>query len=185
MPDSFIPLHRLMVETMTTSVQPSQDKWFDKIPAHIRYPGMILFFLLGSVLAQMILLNSALSDGGAQVEPDYYQRSVEWDSEKDALLRAQSLGEGLTLMDTPDGFEFKAMNAQNQPITLAEGEVVLSRPHLSEDVATYALKDLPRGEHQGLKIPRHASETPGLWDITFSFKDAQGNSYLKTFRREW
>lgn len=162
--------------------------FYERIPPHVRYPGMILFFLIGSVCAQMILLRSAISDGGAQVEKDYYQRAIGWEEEQRARhLAAEEELVDIQLVDSPRGLELTLFKTSgHEPIEVDHGSIVLRRPHLSEDVAHYHIKDLIDPTRPGiLTIPRHAASTPGLWDIVLSMEDTRGNRYLKSFRREW
>ena len=161
---------------------------YERIPAHVRYPGMILSLLVGSVCAQMILLRSALSDGGAQVEENYYHRALGWEEEQRARrLAAQDELVDIRLEESPRGLELSLLKTITQdPIAISQGSLTLRRPHLSEDVARYELRELLDPERPGvLLIPRHATSTPGLWDVVLSMEDTTGNRYLKSFRREW
>lgn len=175
--------------TPAQSPAPSSSlPFYERVPAHVRYPGMILFFLIGSVCAQMILLRSALSDGGAQVEKDYYQRALGWEEEQRARQRAtRDEFVDIHLTESARGLELSLFKTLDQkPIAIAHGSLALRRPHLSEDVARYELSELLDSTRPGiLIIPRHAAHTPGLWDIVLSMEDTRGNRYLKSFRREW
>lgn len=62
-----------------------------RIPPQILYPGMVIAILLMSVAAHVVLITKASSDGGAQVVPDYYEKSINWDSEQ---ARAAALRDG-------------------------------------------------------------------------------------------
>lgn len=50
-----------------------------RIPPQFLYPGIVIGILLLSVVAHIILIVEASSDGGAQVVPDYYEKSLQWD----------------------------------------------------------------------------------------------------------
>lgn len=54
-------------------------KFVREIPPHIFYPGMVVGILLMSVVAHVVLLVMASSDGGPQVVPDYYEKAANWD----------------------------------------------------------------------------------------------------------
>ncbi len=146
---------------------------------------MILFFLVGSVCAQMTLLHSALSDGGAQVEPHYYDRAVSWEDEQAARARIDTLHYSVVLHDKPDAMELELLDASGGPIQFVSGEVVLSRPHLSDSSLTHELDTLPSARPGHVNIERPKAASPGLWDITVSFEDRQGREFLRTFRRQW
>lgn len=177
--------------TKNTSPESSQTTpipFYERVPAHVRYPGMILFFLIGSVCAQMILLRAAISDGGAQIEKNYYQRAVSWEDEQHARqFAAQDDVVDIHLVHAAEGIQITLFKAPSrEPIEVSRGEIVLRRPHLSEDVARYDLEALIDPAHPGiLTIPHHAAHTPGLWDIVLSMTDTRGNHYLKSFREEW
>lgn len=62
-----------------------------RIPPQILYPGMVIAILSMSVIAHVILIVNASSDGGAQVVPDYYEKAVNWDAEQ---ARAAAIRDG-------------------------------------------------------------------------------------------
>ena len=62
-----------------------------RIPPQILYPGMVIGILSMSVIAHIILIVNAASDGGAQVVPDYYEKAVNWDAEQ---ARAAAIRDG-------------------------------------------------------------------------------------------
>lgn len=55
-------------------------KFFREIPPHILYPGMVIGILLMSVVAQVVMLVKASSDGGPHVVPNYYEKAANWDA---------------------------------------------------------------------------------------------------------
>jgi nitrogen fixation protein FixH len=172
---------------MATSPTPSTTppRGLDRIPAHILYPGMVVMLLVGSVCAQMILLSSAISDGGAQVEPHYYDRAVDWEDEQSARARIDDLGYTFALHDTPEVLELELQDAARQPLKWASGTLTLTRPHLSQSIVEHDLSTLPSTSSGRLQIARPHIAQHGLWDVTVRVKDEQGRVFLRTFRRQW
>ena len=61
------------------------------IPPQFLYPGMVVSILMMSVIAHVVLVYKATSDGGAQAVPDYYEKAINWDEEQ---ARAAALRDG-------------------------------------------------------------------------------------------
>ena len=78
--------------------------FLDRIPAHIRYPGLVMFFLGGSIVGQVFLFRAAFSNGGPQIEENYYERAmgdvIVARAEKISASRA--LGWNITIEPTQD-----------------------------------------------------------------------------------
>ncbi len=65
-----------------------------RIPPQILYPGLVVGILVMSVIAHIVLLVKASSDGGAQIVPDYYEKSKTWDDDQ-ARVAAERDGRAL------------------------------------------------------------------------------------------
>jgi nitrogen fixation protein FixH len=152
----------------------------DSIPAHVRYPGMVVAFLVGSVLSQVALLSAATSDGGAQVEPDYYDRAVAWDEHMERQGASARLGWTATL-DLRDGRGVLTLtDEEGAPVAPKKVEVIVTRPHVSGVIATREL-DLSAAD-MGFELP-HGQ--PGLWDVRVEVEGPRGERFTQKLRREW
>lgn len=136
-----------------------------RIPPHILYPGMI-FALLGMSLTMCtILVISARSDGGAQIENDYYQRSINWDQSQRELQTTRNLDWKLdiTLTNASPG-KIIVHDTANQPIQGLTAQITLRRPELANELSTTPLTEIPG--QPGHYAFAHPPTTNGLWDLT-------------------
>lgn len=65
---------------------------FARIPPHIFWPGMVFAILGMSVIANVVLIVNATSDGGPQIVPDYYSKAVHWDEARGEEAKVADLG---------------------------------------------------------------------------------------------
>ena len=138
------------------------------IPSRFIWPGLILLFLSFNITMSMIMLTAARSDGGAQIVPDYYQKSVDFDQEIAARRQARARGWELDASLHSDHGLLRLRNSADQAVVGVEGVVAFSRPFLTEPIATVALNadpDLP-GAYRFDNLANQA----GLWDLEFFLK---------------
>jgi len=142
----------------------------DLIPAHIKYPGIVVLFLAGTVTSQVFLVRAALSDGGAQVVDDYYDKAVNWDEER--ALRDRGTELGWTMHASLDGtpgaqgqqvVTLSFLDAQGLPITDLSGDVTVRRPSLADPLATRPLVVAP--EEPGTYRIVAPMRQHGLYDL--------------------
>ena len=136
-----------------------------RIPSRFIWPSLIIFFLIFNVGWSMTLLFAAKSDGGAQIVPDYYQRSVDFEQELEARQRARSRGWELDASLQADYGLLRLRDTDDQAVEGVEGVVAFSRPFLTEPIATVALQADPAlpGAYRFDNIADQA----GLWDLEF------------------
>ena len=105
----------------------------DRIPAHIRYPGLVLMFLGGSIIGQVFLFRAAFSNGGPQVEENYYERAMgEAIVERGARIsESRALGWSVTVKPEQEHVILDVCDANGSPLQMASGEVEVRRPHLA------------------------------------------------------
>lgn len=156
-----------------------------RIPAHIKYPGMVVLLLIGTVVSQMFLLRAALSNKGPQVEQDYYQRAVDWDQE--AAARAAFTRSGLRVATqyrrVDDGgteLLFVIRDAKDAPAQKMRGEVKVQ--HLAQAAPLYEGALEPVAERPGVYRARVPQGAQGLWDadLTLTRGDEQLQVRVRT-----
>lgn len=74
---------------------------FARIPPHIFWPGMVFAILGMSVIANVVLIVHATSDGGPQIVPDYYTKAVHWDEARGEEAKVADLGWDATVRIEP------------------------------------------------------------------------------------
>lgn len=161
-------------------------KAIERIPAHVRYPGLVLTFLLGSVLSQVFLFRAAFSGQGLQVEKDYYQRALDWD--KDQANKQQLKAMGLELKISfeqaqPAAETLKPVVAVNLNDAKALKSVTIEgyRPHLTKAQFSKELDINHLKDRAALDVEM----APGqLWDFNVIVTTAAGDAYVLKQRRE-
>ena len=157
------------------------DKTIGRVPAHVRYPGMVVLLLVGSVSAQMALLHAATSDGGAQVEPGYYDRAVAWDDYAREYERSSALGWDVEVVRRGPRVIVSVFDANRAPVDLDSLSVLLSRPHIAGD-PTEPERHAAGPSTRWFDL---AEPAPGLWDVHVEAVDATGRRFVTTARQDW
>lgn len=152
----------------------------DRIPPHIRYPGMVVMLLTGTIISQVILFKAATKDRGLQVEPDYYTRAVAWDKHvaREEASRALGWEVGVAVSDdrqvaAPNlrHLELTLHDAQGKPLTGVTGTVRLLRPELATEAPPHPLVAQP--ERPGVYRVTTTLPRPGVFDLSLDLKRAQ------------
>ena len=141
---------------------------------------MIVTLLVGSMCAQFILLHAALSDGGAQVEPDYYARAVDWDAYAKREGASERLGWTAQLELRGAVGALTVSDRDGAPLEGVEGKAILTRPHISGGGIE---RELEPGS--GALLFALPEGTRGLWDVKLELKGARGERFTQTLRSEW
>lgn len=149
---------------------------FEKIPAHIRYPGMIVGFLVMSVIGQMIVLNRALDGDGLQVESNYYQKALKFESNRHERLRwVKQMGD--IKLDTvgkrADGRRMAIQITNAPPNNIRPVHVEAKRPALAKAQHQRSVTSWPGEDRRWFfDIP---SKTRGVWDFEITWKHNDGS----------
>lgn len=145
-----------------------------RIPPHILYPGMI-FGLLGMSLTMCtILVISARSGDGAQIEHDYYERSVNWDQSRIELQNARRLDWKLAVtLDGAEQGQLIVTDSADQPVDGLLAQITLRRPQLADNISTTVLT--PVSGQPGHYAFAHPPAAAGLWDLVIEGKFSEQN----------
>ena len=133
------------------------------IPANIFWPAFIIGLLSVAIGASFTILYFAQSDGGPQVIPDYYERSVNFDDVYEARQNSIRLGWSVDIELFDDHGELTLQQRDGTPVDGAEGTLTFFRPSQALPIATVELvedADEP-GEYRFDNI----ADLPGLWDL--------------------
>ncbi len=101
-----------------------------QIPDHIFWPGLIITFLSIAITASFTILYFAQSDGGPEIVPDYYQKSVEYDDYYNARMASIDLGWDVEIELPSDGdvATLTIVDGQGNPLDHVQGTVTFYRP---------------------------------------------------------
>lgn len=133
------------------------------IPAHIFWPGLIIALLLSSVGWSATILMAAQSDGGPQVIPDYYQRSVDFEQEIQARRTWQNLGWTVDVEHSESMSELVVVDADGEPVADLEGSLVFRRPSLALPIGASNL--IESQDEPGRYRFDDLADAIGLWDL--------------------
>jgi nitrogen fixation protein FixH len=158
----------------------SQEEPKSLIPAHILWPGLVVGLLLFSVGTQVVLLQQAKSDGGEQIEADYYKRAVGWDERRAREEASDALGWQVEVR-AGSSLRLVFKDLGGAPVEGLEGEVSLRRPQLAAPVGEGALEAVP-GAPGVYQVPAPQWQ-PGLWDVQIEARRG-GAQFLRTVRYE-
>jgi hypothetical protein len=140
------------------------------IPPHILYPAMVIALLVVSAGAQVILLVAANSDGGVQIEEDYYVRATQWDGVQAQRSAANRAGLKVAVdtigAPTQDGGRpvvLHVTDVHGNDVDGLTGVMRLKRPSLARPVVVAPIEAAVTG------VPgRYSFALPlvdGLWDF--------------------
>ncbi len=127
------------------------------------FPAIVIGLLLFSVGSQVYLVTSSRSDGGAQVETNYYTRAANWDQSQERAAVSDALGWTLDLRTTVGGnVEIIITDSHGDPVQGLAGEVAVRRPSVAGQVGRADLVATGPGRYRATLPVQRA----GLWDFT-------------------
>lgn len=144
------------------------------------FPAIVVGLLVFSVGAQMYLLFSARSDGGAQVESDYYSRAAAWDDQKDLEAVSDALGWKLDVSATlSGGVQLTITDRHGEPVEGLSGAVELRRPSVVGSQGEAPIVRTGPGQYTAaVPLPK-----AGLWDFTVrAARGSDAPNFVSTVR---
>lgn len=144
------------------------------------WPALIVTLLVFNVATSMTIVFFASSDGGPEIIPDYYEKSVDFDDQMATERASQNQGWTVTIELTDGLGELTVVDAQDRPVTDLAGTIDFYRPHRAEPVAQVAVEAVPRTP--GLYRFDNIALTAGLWDLAIDLNDGE-RTYVERRRR--
>lgn len=138
------------------------------IPADIFWPGFIIGLLTLAIGASFTILYFAQSDGGPQVIPDHYERSVHFDDVYQARQNSVRLGWNVDIELHGDRGELTLTERDGTPVDGARGTLTFFRPSQATPVATVELVEHP--DSPGRYHFDDVADVPGLWDLDINLE---------------
>ncbi|MBH24644.1 MAG: hypothetical protein CMH57_09375 [Myxococcales bacterium] len=157
------------------------------IPPHIFWPGLIIALLLFSVGSQVALVFASRSDQGVQIEEDYYNRALDWDSLQTLRQQSQALGwkVDVNVGDLTEAGErpivFTIRDRDDKPVQGLRGEVDLKRPSKAGVLSTAPLQAVD-GQPGTYRAQAPVTQQ-GLWDLILRV-NRDDTRFLAELRRE-
>lgn len=139
---------------------------FARIPPHIFWPGMVVSILLLSVVANIVLVVKARTDGGAQIIEDYYAKAAHWDEGQAKVAQSKALHWSHEVTVSP--VELEGMGIVRVALRDVQGPLENLGVQLTlRDPTKIAVVASAQATHEGggvyvIPVPlrRH-----GLWDV--------------------
>lgn len=143
--------------------------------------GLVCLFM---VSASFVIVTAVFGagKGSRAIEPDYYARSIEWDSEKDQLNTADRLGWDVQISASPTldpvGSRLVSVmivDAESSPIEGSLIELVCFSQANAHLPITKVLPEAGAGQYQARIQSMH---TTGLWEFRISVRHAGEQALL-------
>lgn len=154
-----------------------------RIPEKYFWPGMVVAILSLSVVANIILVTAALSDGGPQVIDNYYEKSVNWDESQAELKRVKEMGWTVEILVGPAApnraVRFVVRDRAGAPVDGLLPHVIIHSP--AKIVAAGEAELTPAGP--GVYAGEFPITHPGFWDFNFTARLGDGD-FVTTKRVE-
>lgn len=141
----------------------------DKIPDHIKYPGMVVAILGTSVLSQVFLFSAAFSNGGPQIERDYYARAVGYDKAQEMRAQRDRLGWRVEALPMADALVVRVRDGAGRGVEGLAGAVEAQRANRAQVEPQAALE--PVAGQPGYYRARVAA-SDGVWDVRIKLDGA-------------
>lgn len=132
------------------------------------WPGLVVGLLLFNIGVSMTILHFASSDGGAQIVPDYYARSVDYDQELQNKRASAALDWSVEIVFEDQQAALDVVDDNHRPVDGLEGTITFYRPHRAEAEATVDIAASP--DEAGRYYFANAADQPGLWDLQIEFE---------------
>ena len=143
------------------------------------FPYLLLGLLLLPVGANIVLIIKANSDPSFAVEPDYYQKAIEWDEHQVALAKSEALGWNLSVDAQNKPLRVNLRDALGQPIDNAS----VSVEAFPNARASHRVRSELQAQSGGVYVLKTHLELPGIWE--FRWVATLGDKQLmKTTREE-
>ncbi len=154
---------------------------FDRIAnrnAAIRWGGFVVGMLSFQVAIGVIAVMLATGDPSVAVVPDYYQKSLAWDDQRESESVSRQLGWTLTLVPiaAPQGASLQAFlkNVDGEPVQIQSGTLRLFHHARGADVQTFSLEP----NAQGLVVLEGCFSVDGLWQVEIDVRNDREERFV-------
>lgn len=135
------------------------------------WPLMVVGLLVGNVGICVFTIISATGDPGMAVEPDYYQKAMDWDERAAERRAAEKLGwivhVGPGAGENP-GMVIRVFDASGEPITGASVHAAVFHRARSGDADQIDLAETAPGVYAG----GQTLDRSGLWEVRMTIERA-------------
>jgi nitrogen fixation protein FixH len=130
---------------------------------------MVVAILGTSALSQVFLFSAALSNGGPQIERDYYARAVGYDKAQEMRARRDRLGWQVEALPMADALVVRVHDGAGRGVERLTGWVEVQRANRAQAERPVALE--PVAGQPGYYRAR-VSAADGVWDVRIKLDGA-------------
>lgn len=143
------------------------------------FPYFLIALLLVSVGSNVYLVVRANSDPAFSVEPNYYQKAVDWDKLQAKQAKSEALGWSSQLNLSSEGIELILRDRFGR--TIADADVFVEAYHNAR--ANQRIKEVLTPTHRGAYTLERTFTRKGIWEIHIDAK-RDDDHYLALMRQE-
>jgi nitrogen fixation protein FixH len=153
-----------------TKTEPTTDASASEFRHRLFWVGLIFALLGGQIALLLFMTYLATADASFSVEPDYYEKGLNWDETAIQLRQNERLGWSLNLEVAGDADEFgkrvvacTLRDGEGRPLDGATVDVVAFAHARGSQRTAFALLGVGGGRYEGQARFRRA----GLWEFRF------------------
>lgn len=140
-------------------------------------------FVVGFLILQLTLGFSAVvlskSDPTVAVVPDYYQKSLDWDSRKALLAQSEGLNWHALLTCEEGTLVLRAVDDREDPIEIADVTISIYQHTRAADVRTWEINGAELDVPGQVRIA-NSLNCPGLWQVDVDLTDSSGQRFVQS-----
>ncbi|TWT82665.1 FixH [Planctomycetes bacterium CA13] len=148
--------------------------------AALRWGGFVVGLLTLQVIVGVVAIILATNDPSAAVLPDYYDKALHWDNQKEAEAASRELGWKFTLLAMQEGdktgIQGQLKDGDGSPISIASGTLELYHHSRASQIDKITLPPSSQGTF-GISgcLPQD-----GLWQANLDVTDANGKRFVNS-----
>jgi hypothetical protein len=144
------------------------------------WPIAIVTLLVACVAANVALFVVASSDPSFAVEPNYYQKAIEWDQTQRRVAASRELGWQVDVRAVRDQVEVSLHDRAGRPLSGASLEIESFHNARSADRRGW---QFPATDAFGLTRANVGALRPGLWELRITAQH-HGQQYQATLQQD-
>jgi nitrogen fixation protein FixH len=81
-----------MSQLNPASTHDAKPRGLYRLPPQLLWPGLVVALLVGQIVVCFVMISRAVGDPTVAIEPNYYQKAVNWDDSRAARAASAALG---------------------------------------------------------------------------------------------
>ena len=143
------------------------------------FPYLLVAILVGSVAGNIYMVTTAANDPAFAIEPDYYQKAVDWDRLQAEKAASDALGWHVVVDARFDGLRIRLNDRWGRPVTAA----VVDVEAFPNARAQYRVRGRMADRGEGVYVFERPFDRPGIWEYRLTAV-RDGDRFLHTTKTE-